>query len=112
MVITLDWLTVLTGTGLPMLVALVSARVASGGVKATILAALSAVAGFLLDLQNVGGDFAAMSLSASASAAVTVFLIGVGAHFGLLKPLAVTGANGGIQTSVQGGVGSTGRHAA
>lgn len=94
MTIDMSWITLVSGVVLPMLVALVTARVASGSVKAVMLAALSAVAGVLAALVEVGGTLSALDLNTVASAAVTTFLVAVGAHFGLLKPTGVTGSAG------------------
>lgn len=102
----------LSGSALPMLVALVTARVASGSVKSVMLAVLSAVAGIVNELVAVGGVLPDMDWNSTVSQAVLTFLIAVGLHFGLLKPAGVTGSDGSIQTKIAGGVGYRGRHRA
>jgi small-conductance mechanosensitive channel len=87
-VIDLNWIMLVSGTVLPFLVALVTARLARAGLKAIVLAALAAVAGFAND--------------------ITTFLIAVGMHFGLWRPTNLTGVNGTVQHKVPQGVG--GRH--
>lgn len=113
--IDLDWITLVSGVLLPMLVALVTAQLASPGLKAVVLAVLSAVSGVLNELVAVNGDFAAIDWKLSAGNALTVFLIGVGLHVGILKPTGVTGTDGSIASRVTSGIGATGsvgRHAA
>lgn len=63
MTIDMTWITLLSGVVLPMLVALVTARVASASVKAVTLAALSTVAGVVSALVEVGGDTSALDLN-------------------------------------------------
>jgi hypothetical protein len=105
----LNWLTVLLGVVLPMLTGLVTARLAHAGLKATVLALLSAIGGILNELYSVGGNLAGFDWSASLANAVTVFLMAVGLHYGLLKPTGVTGQNGVVQTgALSGGLGSRG----
>lgn len=67
---------------LPLLVGLVTTRVTGSGVKAVLLAALSAVAQFLLALSAVGG----FDLKQAAFSAVVGFAFSVAIHFGLWKP--------------------------
>lgn len=109
----LNWLTLVLGTVLPILTGLATSRVAHPGLKAAVLAALSALGGIGNELYSVGGDTAAFDWSASLANAVTVFLIGVGMHYGLLKPIKVTGSDGAVQTGpLEGGLGAGARHAA
>lgn len=105
--IDLNWLLVVSATVLPMLVALVTSKVANAGLKATVLAGLSAAAGLLNELYTVGGDTAAYDWNSGLANAVTVFLVGVGLHYGLLKPIGVTGGDGSIANSVPNGLGKT-----
>lgn len=109
--IDLNWLLVLSGTLLPILTGLVTARVAHPGLKATVLALLSAVAGLLNELYSVAGNAALYDWSAGLANAVTVFLVGVGLHYGLLRPTGVTGSDGGVQRAVPGGIGGPSAHA-
>lgn len=102
--IDLNWLLVLTGFVVPMLTALVTKQVSNAGLKASVLAVLSAVGGVLTEIQSVSGDLSAMSWNATLANAVGVFLLGVGLHFGLLRPTGVTGSEGVIQSKVPGGI--------
>lgn len=105
----LNWLTVVLGVVLPMATGLVTARLADPGLKAVVLAVLSAVGGILNELYSVGGNLAGFGWSASLADALTVFLIAVGLHYGLLKPTGVTGQNGVVQTgALSGGIGGRG----
>lgn len=103
--IDINWLTLVLGTGLPMLVAFITAQEANAGLKAVALAVLSAAGGVLQELVSVGGVLGAVDWNASLANAVTVFLVAVGAHYGLLKPVGVTGSDGAIQSNVSKGLG-------
>jgi hypothetical protein len=102
--ITLDptWLTVVAGTALPALVALVTNRLADSWVKAVTLIALSVVAGWLTELQANGGHF---ELGRTVVHVLMTFAIAVVAHYGALKPLRVTGSAGVIASTVPAGLG-------
>jgi hypothetical protein len=105
----LNWLTLVLGLVLPMLTGLVTARLAHAGLKAAVLAVLSAVGGIGNELYSVGGVLAGFDWSAALANAVSVFLIGVGLHYGLLAPTGVTGKNGTLQTgALEGGLGARG----
>jgi hypothetical protein len=93
---------------LPFLVALVTARLARAGLKAIVLAALAAVAGFANELYTASGILANVDVSSACANAITTFLIAVGMHFGLWRPTNLTGVNGTVQHKVPQGVG--GRH--
>lgn len=101
-------LSLIVGFILPMLTALVTKRVASGGVKAIVLLLLSIVAGFFTELQQHDGTFL---LWPTVVNILVTFATAVISHFGLLQPVGVTGANGVIQRAVPGGVGSEKRAA-
>jgi hypothetical protein len=103
------WLSIIIGSVLPALVALVTSRVADKWIKSVLLIALSAVTGVLLEIQAGGGAF---SWKQALTTAAVTFASGVVAHFGALKPLGVTGSNGVIQSAVPAGVGGHGRHEA
>lgn len=108
-VIDLNWIMLLSGVVLPFLVALITARVASSGVKAIVLAVLAAISGLVNELYTASGVLADVDWSSAGANAITTFLIAVGMHFGLWKPTNLTGANGAVQQTVPQGVG--GRHA-
>lgn len=67
---------------LPLLVGLVTTRITGSGIKAVLLAALSAVAQFLVALSAPGG----FDLKAAAFSAGVGFAFAVAVHFGLWKP--------------------------
>lgn len=108
-----QWLNLAINVVLPALVALVTARLAHPGLKAVILLFLSAVSGFLisaLDAQNTGLPW---DWSQAGFTVLSGFAAAVLAHFGLLKPLSITGSQGAIATKFSGGAGgggSVGRH--
>jgi hypothetical protein len=87
-------LSVLIGTVLPIIVAIVTNRVAAGSVKALVLLALAAVTSFLtewLAAVNAGDPF---DFSQAAFGVLVTFLVAVATHFGLWKPIHVTGSDG------------------
>jgi hypothetical protein len=94
--VTLDqyWLTMIIAVVLPALVALVTKQVASPNIKAVLLLLFAAIAGTFTSIQANGGTF---DLKDAAVATILTFVIAVGSHFGLLKPLSLTGSAGAIQ---------------
>jgi hypothetical protein len=104
-VIDLNWIMLLSGTVLPFLVALVTARLAWAGLKAIVLAVLAALAGLLNELYTASGVVADIDWSSAGANAVTTFLIAVGFHFGLWRPTNLTGVNGTVQQSAPAGIG-------
>ena len=104
-VVTIDeyWLTFLVSTGLPILVSLVTQRLASGTVKSLVLVTLSLLTGWLTSLYATGGSF---ELKAAAVGFFVSFITAVGTHLGLLKPSGVTGSNGAIAVAVPAGIGA------
>jgi hypothetical protein len=105
---TSQWLNVLVNAVLPIVVAIVTSKVAGGAVKALTLLILSAVSGFLvswLAALDAGEPF---SLSAAGFTALMGLVIAVAAHFGLWKPTGVTGSDGVVQTRLSGGIGGRG----
>lgn len=106
-VVTIDeyWLTFLVSVALPMVVAVVTKRLASGVVKSMVLLFLTVLTGWLTSLYATGGVF---ELKAAGVGVAVSFITAVGAHFGLLGPngLNITGKNGAIQTTIRGGIGA------
>lgn len=96
------WLTVVVAVVLPAVVALVTKRVASGTVKALTLSFLSLVAATLTQILNSGGSF---DWQLTLRDFVVTFVIAVCVHFGLLKPMSITGSEGRIQAKFTGGIG-------
>jgi hypothetical protein len=83
------WLGLLISTLLPVLVGLVTKRVTSAGLKAVLLLALSGANGFLVEL--AGPHDSGYSVQTAAVLALVSFAVGVLTHFGLLKPVGVSG---------------------
>lgn len=97
------WLTFIIGVVLPAIVALVTKRFADSAVKAGVLVFLSVLGGIAAQVQAAGGEF---DLAETAVAVLMTFVTAVAVHFGLLKPINVTGENGVIARAVPGGIGS------
>lgn len=76
------FLSIVLGSVLPILVGLVTQRVAHPGLKATLLAALSTATGVFAAAQNEGGLVRKETLYFAAAAWATA----VATHYGLLKP--------------------------
>ena len=79
----------IVGVFLPILVGLVTKVTTSSSTKAVLLAALSAVSGFLTELVNAGGFGGDFDWLSATLTAITTFVVGVALHFGLWKPTGV-----------------------
>lgn len=88
----------LVGVVLPVLVGVVTTRATHAGVKAVLLALLSAAAAVGTDMLATPDGF---DWQASATNAVAMFVVAVATHFGLYKPT-------GVSQIVQARVGRTG----
>lgn len=77
---------VLLGTVLPILVGLVTKKVTSRSIKAVLLLALSAVAGFLTELINSANFVWQQALLST----LITFVTAVAMHFGLWQPTGVS----------------------
>ncbi|MFD5419509.1 hypothetical protein ACFWJT_15970 [Streptomyces sp. NPDC127069] len=91
MTVSLDrayWLGLLVSVVLPVLVGLVTTRVTSAGTKAVLLLALSTLNGLLVEIAHPGPGF---DLGTAAVLALVAFATGVLAHFGLWKPVGLSG---------------------
>ncbi|MBD9700617.1 hypothetical protein IHE56_00630 [Streptomyces sp. ID01-12c] len=82
------WLGLLISVILPVLVGLVTTRVTHAGVKAVLLLALSTLNGFLVEFAAGGPGY---DVGTAAVLALVAFATGVLAHFGLWKPVGVSG---------------------
>lgn len=102
-----QWLNLLINLFLPALVAWVTARNASAAVKSVVLAFLSAVSGFLVTWLDDLTNGAAFDWSQAGFTVLSGFAFAVLMHFGLLKPLRVTGSDGTIALTVPGGLGDS-----
>lgn len=96
------WLTIVIAVILPAIVALVTKQAASGTVKALTLSFLSLVTATLTQILNSGGSF---DWQLTLRDFVVTYVIAVCVHFGLLKPMSLTGAEGRIQSTFTGGIG-------
>jgi hypothetical protein len=107
-----DWLALGINAVLPALVALVTAREAHPGVKAVMLLFLSSLTAFLTTWQHALDTGTPINWAQAGVTALVGFAVGVLAHFGLLGPIALTGAGGVIQKALPRGIGSRfhGRH--
>lgn len=99
------WLNLAISVGLPMLVALVTKQTAHPGLKAILLLALSAVSGFLMLLLQAVSAHSAFDFTGAMMQTILGFGMAVLAHYGLLRPIGVTGAPGVIQTRLPHGLG-------
>lgn len=105
--ITLDvtYLNLILAVALPAIVALVTRRLASPGVKALVLALLTILAGVIQQVINNNGTF---SVKETVGTILVQFVSAVALHYGLLKPIGVTGTNGALQRATAGvGIGSS-----
>lgn len=98
-------LTFVVSVLLPALVALVTKRMASARLKAVTLLLLTALTGFLSELLDALVTALPFELGTAAMTWLMSFVIGVVAHYGLLKPAGVTGSQGVLATKVPGGIG-------
>jgi hypothetical protein len=87
-------LTSLVGVVLPIIVAIVTDRVASGGVKAVVLLLLAALSSFLTEWLTALNASASFDFAQAGYGVLMTFVVAVAAHFGLWKPAAVTGEQG------------------
>jgi hypothetical protein len=104
--VTIDdfWLTFLLATALPMLTALVTNRWATSTQKALVLLALSVISGALTSIQAAGGTF---DPAVALVGIVVSFIQAVGLHYGLLRPLNITGQQGALAKVAPGGLGNS-----
>lgn len=90
------------GTVLPNLTALVTARMSTSRYKTLVLAVMSVAAGAGQQVLNAHGTFVPKTLGLWAAG---TFMTSVVAHYGLLKPLGVTGSAGTLARTLPGGLG-------
>jgi hypothetical protein len=82
------WLGLLVSVILPVLVGLATTRVTHAGVKAVLLLALSGVNGVLVEYVAGGPGY---DVGTAVVLALVAFATGVLSHFGLWKPVGVSG---------------------
>jgi hypothetical protein len=98
----LDVLNLVLAAVLPILTALVTARFAASSIKTLVLVALTVISTALQSVLADGGTF---EVRPFVMTTVLQFLMSVGFHFGLLKPVNITGAQGAVAQAVPAGVG-------
>ncbi|GAA2322177.1 hypothetical protein GCM10010149_89150 [Nonomuraea roseoviolacea subsp. roseoviolacea] len=82
-------LSLVIGVVLPLLTGYVTKASWGGGVRAIVLAFLSAVSGFLTEALSAGSAF---DWNATLLAVLGTFLVAVGTHFGFWNPTGVAAA--------------------
>lgn len=82
----------IVGTVLPLLVGLVTTRVTHSGVKAVLLAGLSLVTALGTELGASWSRGDAYDLGTGLLIALPTFLVAVGLHYGLYKPVGASAA--------------------
>lgn len=98
-------LNLLVGAVLPALVALVTARAATGWYKTVTLVALSVLTASLTELTVAVGVGSAVDLGQMGVNFVVALVTALCSHYLALKPLGVTGSAGSIQVRVPSGLG-------
>jgi general stress protein CsbA len=96
------YLALAAGVVLPNLTALLTARMATSRYKALVLAVLSVVAGAVQQVLANHGTFVPKTLALWAG---VTFMTSVVTHYGLLKPLGLTGSAGTVARTLPGGIG-------
>jgi hypothetical protein len=94
--IDVNWFTLLLTIVLPALTALVTKQLANPGLKAIVLLALSVIGSFITTWYQAAALGQPYDWVSGALTAGFIFLTGSLVHFGLLKPIGVTGADGAI----------------
>jgi predicted Na+-dependent transporter len=105
-----QWLSLAINVVLPIVVALVTSRVAGGAVKALVLLVLSAISSYLVAILASVEAGTAVDWSQTTFTALVGLVVAVSTHFGVWKPTGVTGSDGLVQRKVSAGIG--GRRAA
>lgn len=90
---------------LPILVDLATSRLASSGLKSSVLLLLSLITGLLTEFLTSLNNGTTYDWSTALYGAVISFVLGVASFFGLTQPLGVSGSGGAVQRTVPGGVG-------
>ncbi len=96
------WVNLALGVALPMIVALVTNRLATGQVKTIVLLVLTVVGTVLQTVIANDGRFVVKEMLLYF---VITLATAITSHFGILQPLRVTGKAGTLQMLVPGGVG-------
>jgi hypothetical protein len=89
-------ITTVIGVLLPILVAVITDRAASGAAKAVTLLALAALSSFLTEWLVALNSAASFDWSQAAFGVLTTFIVAVATHFGLWKPVAWSGSDSAV----------------
>jgi len=90
---------------LPLLVDLVTKRLASGALKSSVLLALSLITGVLTEYLAALNANQPFDWATALYAAAVSFVLGVVSFFGLAQPLGISGKDGVLQRVLPGGIG-------
>jgi hypothetical protein len=85
-------LTLISSFGIPVFVGLVTQKTTNAGIKATLLAGLSLVAGVLGEAIAAATSGATFDIFASIYSFAGVFIVAVASHYGFWKPTGVSAA--------------------
>jgi hypothetical protein len=96
------YLEIILSAVLPLIVAVVTKQLAAGWVKTGVLIVLSVATGVVSQLAANDGTFVLGHMLADAGLAL---LVAVAAHFGVWKPIGLTGSAGALARIVPGGIG-------
>lgn len=89
-------ISLLVGTLLPILVAVVTDRAASGAAKAVALLGLAAVSSFLSEWLVALNSAETFDFAQAAFGVLTTFIVAVAVHFGFWKPVGASGSDGAL----------------
>lgn len=98
------WLTLVALVLLPSLTGFVTQRLAHPGLKAGVLAVLVLITSAVNEALAAGGILA-FDVSSFLAHSLILFLGAVATHYGLLKPVGLTGGDGAIARAVPAGIG-------
>jgi hypothetical protein len=107
---TAQWLNLGVNVVLPAVVALITAADAHPGLKSIVLLFLSSLSGSLTTALQAADAGQHVTFNNLASTIVVGFATAILAHFGVLKPMNLTGATGRIAARTPRGLGGGGRH--
>ncbi len=85
-------ISMIIGVILPLVVGLVTKWQTSAGTRAVLLLALSAVSAFLTELLATMNNGTVFDVGATLLTVLSTFLVGVGTHFGLWRPVGASAA--------------------
>lgn len=92
----------LVSTVLPLLVGLVTTKVTKPGIKAVLLAALAMLTALLTELGTALANGVTYDLGRGLLLAIPAFLVAVGLHYGLWKPVGASTAAQSVLVTAKG----------